>query len=307
MKQINIVEVGPRDGLQNESAAVSTEHKIELIENLAKAGLRRIEATSFVRPDRIAQLADAKELYTALRQRQKDASSSGPANLANVTLSALVPNLRGIQTALECDVQEVAVFTAASDDFTQKNIGCSIDESFDRFKDVFQLARQNSIAVRGYISTIIECPYAGKVAAEKVNDVCKRLLDAGCFEISLGETIGVAVPDELSRLLDLLLKSVPAEKLAGHFHDTRATALSLVFKALDYGITTFDSSAGGLGGCPYANGAAGNLATEDLLYSLHRSRYTTGVDLNKVVAASKALAPHLQKEPSSRVYLSIKK
>lgn len=301
-KQIQIIEVGPRDGLQNEKVPVPTEAKMQLIQDLSHAGLRRIEATSFVRADRIPQLADAAELYPALRELQKHDDA-----MEKTTLSALVPNERGMQTALQCNVQEVAVFTAASDAFTQKNIGCSIEESFDRFAGVMRLAREHSIPVRGYVSTVIECPYGGAVKPQVVVDVCNRLLDAGCFEISLGETIGVAVPDDLSRLLDLLVAQIPVEKLAGHYHDTRGTALSLIFRSLEYGMHKFDAAAGGLGGCPYARGAAGNLATEDLLYALHRSGYSTGVDLDAVVAASHRLALTIQKTPSSRVYLSAEK
>lgn len=301
-KKIQIIEVGPRDGLQNEKTSVPTAAKLQFIKDLSHAGLRRIEATSFVRADRIPQLADAEELYRSLRHGQQSDDA-----LSQTTLSALVPNLKGMQTALDCNVQEVAVFTAASDHFTQKNIGCSVDESFERFADVIRLAGENAIPVRGYVSTVIECPYAGPVDPQRVVDVCKRLLDVGCFEISLGETIGVAVPDDLSRLLDLLVPHVPVDRLAGHYHDTRGTALSLVFRSLEYGMQRFDSSAGGLGGCPYARGAAGNLATEDLLYALHRSGYETGVDLDAVIEASRRLAGTIQKTPSSRVYLSAEK
>jgi hydroxymethylglutaryl-CoA lyase len=301
-KKIQIIEVGPRDGLQNEKIFVPTEAKLQFIKDLARAGLRRIEVTSFVRPDRIPQLADATELYRSLREDQKVDEA-----LAQTTLSALVPNLRGMQTALEAGVQEVAIFTAASDAFTERNTGCSIEESFRRFADVIRLAQENRIPVRGYVSTIIECPYSGPVNPHRVIEVCKRLLDAGCYEISLGETIGVAVPDDLSRLLDLLIPQVPVEKLAGHYHDTRGTALSLVFRSLEYGMQKFDSSAGGLGGCPYASGAAGNLATEDLLYALDRSGYDTGVDLHAVIEASGNLAEKIQKMPVSRVYLSMEK
>ncbi|MBW7858662.1 MAG: hydroxymethylglutaryl-CoA lyase [Leptonema sp. (in: Bacteria)] len=297
--QVTIIEVGPRDGLQNESAAVDTDTKLKFIRSLANAGLTRIEATSFVRADRIPQLADAVELYKQLRTEQKENPT-----LKNVTFSTLVPNKKGMESAVECDVQEIAVFTAASDEFTQKNIGCSVNESFDRFADVVQIAKDHQIPIRGYVSTIIECPYSGKVKPQVVVDVCQRLLDIGCFEVSLGETIGVAVPNELSRLFDLLLKTIPADKLAGHYHDTRGTALSLVFRSLEYGLRKFDSSTGGLGGCPYAKGAAGNLATEDLVYSLERSGYSTGVSLPTLIEATRSLSESIGRKPTSRVWLS---
>lgn len=297
--QITIIEVGPRDGLQNEPTAVNTDTKLKLIRSLAATGLTRIEATSFVRADRIPQLADAADLYKQLRLDQKQDQA-----LNNVTFSALVPNKKGMETALECEVQEIAIFTAASDAFTQKNIGCSIAESFDRFADVIQIAKKNQIPIRGYVSTVIECPYSGKVRPQAVVTVCQQLIDVGCFEISLGETIGVAVPNELSQLLDVVCKSIPVNMLAGHYHDTRGTALSLVFRSLDYGIRKFDSSVGGLGGCPYAKGAAGNLATEDLVYSLERSGYQTGVSLSALIEATRSLSESIGRKPTSRVWLS---
>ncbi|MBL8021018.1 MAG: hydroxymethylglutaryl-CoA lyase [Leptospirales bacterium] len=294
MNRVRVYEVGPRDGLQNESQIVSTEAKVTFIEKLTAAGLDRIEAVSFVKPGAIPQMADASEVYRRIKN-------------GGAVYAGLVPNAKGMETALAAGIQEVAVFTAASESFTQKNINCTIDESFERFKDVIRLARENSIPVRGYVSTVVQCPYEGPVSPQKVSEVSSRLLEAGVYEISLGDTIGAAVPNDISRLLDVVLKNVSAEKLAGHFHDTRGTALANVFRSLDYGIRTFDSSAGGLGGCPYAPGASGNLATEDLLYSLHKSGYETGVNLEKIADASVFMRETLSRVPASRVFAALKR
>lgn len=288
--RIEIQEVGPRDGLQNEATPIAADKKVAFIAALARAGLRRIEATSFVRPGVIAQLSDAAEVYRAIPK------TSG------CIYSALVPNRRGMETALECGVQEVAVFTAASESFTKRNINCTIEESFLRFADVFELATAQSVKVRGYVSTVVDCPYEGPIAPERVAEIAGRLLDSGCYEVSLGETIGTAVPDDVARLLDAVLKLVPADKLAGHFHDTRGTALANVARSLDYGLRVFDSSAAGLGGCPYAPGAAGNLATEDLVYFLERSGFSTGVDLPALVGAAGHVLPQIGRASQSRVH-----
>ncbi len=290
MSTVVIYEVGPRDGLQNEHRVVPAEAKIRFVEKLIDAGLPKIEVTSFVRSGVIPQLSDASEVFAGVEKK--------PGRV----YAALVPNRKGMENGLKADLREAAIFTAASDAFTQKNINCTVDESIERFRDVFAAAEGRDVRVRGYVSTVVECPYAGPIAPERVAEVCKRLLDLGVYEISLGETIGVAVPDEVARLLDAVLKVVPAEKLAGHFHDTRGTALANVSRSLEYGLRTFDSSAGGLGGCPYAPGASGNLATEDLVYMLHRSGYETGVDIKKLVDASGYMREQLNRVPSSRVY-----
>ncbi len=292
--QIQIYEVGPRDGLQNEAQPVPTDAKIRYIEALTRAGHTRIEATSFVRPGVIPQLSDAHDVYTGLTKRD------------GVRYIALTPNRKGMENGLAAGLQEGAVFTAASEAFTKKNINATIAESIDRFREVMQLADDAQIPVRGYVSTIVECPYAGRVEPEAVLAVCRQLLELGVYQVSLGETIGVAVPDDIARLLDVLLKEIPGEKLAGHFHDTRGTALSNVYKAIEYGLHVFDASSGGLGGCPYAPGAAGNLATEDLVYALHRSGYETGVDLAALTAATTEIAGALGRQPSARAYLACK-
>ncbi len=289
---VTICEVGPRDGLQNEKSVIAPEAKIEFVNRLGDAGLRFIEVTSFVRPGVIPQLADASRVYPAVR---KDPGR---------VYIALVPNAKGFANALDVGLREAALFTAASESFTKKNINCTIAESLDRFAEVARLAHDAGVSLRGYVSTVVECPYEGAVAPAKVAEVCARLLDFGVREISLGETIGVAVPDDVSRLLDAVLRVVPVEKLAGHFHDTRGTALANVFRALEFGLTVFDASAGGLGGCPYAPGAAGNLATEDLVYALERSGIRTGVDLDKLVAASAFIEERLGRRVASRVYLA---
>lgn len=293
-EHIQIYEVGPRDGLQNEAQPVPAAAKIRYIEALAAAGHTRIEATSFVRPGAIPQLSDAHEVYTGIKKQ------------TGVSYIALTPNRKGMENGLAAGLQEGAVFTAASESFTKKNINVTIAESIDRFREVMQLAGEAQIPVRGYVSTVVECPYEGRIAPEAVLAVCLNLLETGVYQISLGETIGVAVPDDISRLLDVLLKEIPAEKLAGHFHDTRGTALAGVFRAIEYGLRIFDASSGGLGGCPYAPGAAGNLATEDLVYALHRSGYATGIDLAALTAATTGIADALGRQPTARAYLACK-
>ena len=290
--RISIVEVGPRDGLQNEKAIVPVDVKKHFIDLLVQSGEQRIEVTSFVRPGVIPQLADASELMAALGTDRQ-------------WFSALVPNRRGMEKALEAGLREVAVFTAASETFTKRNINASIAESLERFEEVFALAQSNNVRVRAYVSTVIECPYEGKIEPTRVLEVSEALLQMGAYEISLGETIGVAVPDEVSRLLEILLRKLPPERFAGHFHDTSGTALANVGCALQFGLRTFDSSAGGLGGCPYAPGAAGNLATEDLVYFLERSGWQTGVSLDKIVGASAYIYEKIGRGILSRVHASI--
>ena len=289
---VRVVEVGPRDGLQNEKAQVPTEQKIQFITMLADAGLPVVEATSFVSPRAIPQLSDASEVMARLKR------------IPTTEYPVLVPNLKGMERALAAGVRSVAVFTAASESFTRHNINASIAESLENFRPVVALARQEHVTVRGYISTVFGCPYEGSVAPEKVLAVAQALLEMGINELSLGDTIGVATPNQVVDVVGLLLDKgdIPAGSLAVHFHDTRGTALANVLMALQLGISIVDASAGGLGGCPYAPGAAGNLATEDLLYMLHGMGISTGVNLEKVVAATRFIAPLLGHAPTSKYY-----
>ena len=291
-RAVRVVEVGPRDGLQNEKAQVPTEQKIQFITMLADAGLPVVEATSFVSPRAIPQLSDASEVMARLKR------------IPTTEYPVLVPNLKGMERALAAGVRSVAVFTAASESFTRHNINASIAESLENFRPVVALARQEHVTVRGYISTVFGCPYEGSVAPEKVLAVAQALLEMGINELSLGDTIGVATPNQVVDVVGLLLDKgdIPAGSLAVHFHDTRGTALANVLMALQLGISIVDASAGGLGGCPYAPGAAGNLATEDLLYMLHGMGISTGVDLEKVVAATRFIAPLLGHAPTSKYY-----
>jgi isopropylmalate/homocitrate/citramalate synthase len=278
---VKIVEVGPRDGLQNEKATVPTEAKVDYITTLADAGLRVIEAGAFVSPKWVPQMADTDEVY---RNIPKDPGVDYP---------VLVPNMKGLERAIDAGVKSIAIFTAASDTFNQRNINMSIDESFANYAPVTARALAERIRVRGYISTAFGCPYEGDVPPEKVLEVSARLLDLGCYEVSVGDTIGVGTPMQVQGVIGMLLQVIPAQKLAMHFHDTRGTALANTLAALEMGIATFDASSGGLGGCPYAPGASGNLATEDLVYMLDRMAIETGVNLERLVAASSIVAPYL--------------
>jgi isopropylmalate/homocitrate/citramalate synthase len=278
---VKIVEVGPRDGLQNEKATVPTEAKVDYITTLADAGLRVIEAGAFVSPKWVPQMADTDEVY---RNIPKDPGVDYP---------VLVPNMKGLERAIDAGVKSIAIFTAASDTFNQRNINMSIDESFANYAPVTARALAERIRVRGYISTAFGCPYEGDVPPEKVLEVSARLLDLGCYEVSVGDTIGVGTPMQVQGVIGMLLQVIPAQKLAMHFHDTRGTALANTLAALEMGIATFDASSGGLGGCPYAPGASGNLATEDLVYMLDRMAIDTGVNLERLVAASSIVAPYL--------------
>lgn len=291
-RAVRVVEVGPRDGLQNEKVQIPTEQKIQFINLLSEAGLPVIEATSFVSPRAIPQLADATAVMAGITRR--------PA----VVYPVLVPNMKGMERALAAGVRAIAVFTAASESFTQHNINTTIAQSLENFRPVIALAKQEGIATRGYISTVFGCPYEGRVDPQAVRRVAHALLEMGVDELSLGDTIGVATPNQVVEILGLLMEQdqIAAEKLAVHFHDTRGTALANVLMALQMGIFIIDSSAGGLGGCPYAPGAAGNLATEDLLYMLHGMGIQTGVDLEKVVAATSFIAPYLGHAPTSKYY-----
>ncbi len=287
-RKVRVVEVGPRDGLQNESEIIATAAKIQFIELLNQAGFATIEVTSFVSPRAIPQLADAAQVYSAVTRRP------------GTTYPVLVPNRQGMERALAAGVRAIAVFTAASEAFTQANIHMTIAESIAAFTPVMEMARAEGVSVRGYISTAFGCPYQGVVAPESVVDVAQQLLDLGVDELSIGDTIGVATPNQVMDLVPRLASIADLDRLALHFHDTRGTALANVLAGLEQGITIFDSAAGGAGGCPYAPGAAGNLATEDLLYMLHGMGIATGIDLDAVVAASRYLAPHLSRPLTSK-------
>ncbi|HLW59438.1 MAG TPA: hydroxymethylglutaryl-CoA lyase [bacterium] len=287
-RKVRVVEVGPRDGLQNEPHTLPVASKVQFIERLARAGLPVIEAGAFVHPARVPQMADTEEVFRQLGRLR------GP------VFSALVPNRLGMERALGCGVRAVAVFTAASEAFTRHNINMGIDESLLRFREVLRLAAPAGVPVRAYISTAWWCPYTGRVSPDAVRRVGIALAEMGCYEISLGDTIGAATPGEVTALLDALGRDLSPGMLAVHFHDTRGTALANVLAALLWGISTVDSSAGGLGGCPYAPGASGNLATEDLLYMLHGMGIETGVNLYEVAEASRLLAGALGHSLPSR-------
>ncbi|MEO8032859.1 MAG: hydroxymethylglutaryl-CoA lyase [Acidobacteriota bacterium] len=278
---VKIVEVGPRDGLQNEKVTIPTEAKVAYITALGDAGLRVIEAGAFVSPKWVPQMADSAEVY---RDIPKDPGVEYP---------VLVPNMRGLDRAIECGVKSIAIFTASSETFNKRNINMSIDESFENYAPVAARALAEGIRVRGYVSTAFGCPYEGEVAPEKVLEVSARLLDLGCYEVSIGDTIGVGTPMQVQGVAGILLQVIPSSRLAMHFHDTRGTALANTLAALEMGIAIFDASAGGLGGCPYAPGASGNMATEDLVYLLNGMAIESGVDLPKLVAASAIVAPYL--------------
>jgi hydroxymethylglutaryl-CoA lyase len=292
-KHVTVVEVGPRDGLQNEKTTIPTEIKVRFIDALSDTGLSVIEATSFVNPKAIPQLADAEDVMRAIKRRP------------GTRYSALVPNERGLERALAAGATEVAVFTAASEEFNRRNINATIDKSIDRFVPVVKRAKQDGIRVRGYISMCFGSPFKETIAPARVVEVAMRLDALGIDEISIGDTIGVATPNQVVELVALLTARLDVGRLAMHFHDTRGTALANVLAALETGIAIFDSSAAGLGGCPYAPGASGNLATEDLLYMLHGMGIKTGVSLEGVVAASTLIAGALDHAPTSKYYQAV--
>jgi hydroxymethylglutaryl-CoA lyase len=293
-EHVTVYEVGPRDGLQNEAETIPVEARVEFIDRLTDAGLPAIEVGSFVSPKAIPQLSDTAAVYRRIHR------ASG------VRYPALVPNLQGFDRALASGVREIAVFTAASETFNRNNINAGVDESIERFRPVVARAQEEKIRVRGYVSTAFGCPYEGDVAPEAVREVIHKLLDLPVDEISVGDTIGVATPSDVFDVIETLYESgVTRGVLALHFHDTRGTALANVYAGLQCGVTTYDSSAGGLGGCPYAPGAAGNLATEDLLYLLEGLGIETGVTLAKVVEASRFLAGHLGHRPPGRYLASV--
>ena len=285
-QHVTVVEVGPRDGLQNEAAILSADVKVAFVDALSAAGLLVIEATAFVSPKAIPQLADGEDVFRRIAKRP------------GVRYPVLVPNEKGLDRALAAGVREIAVFTAASETFNRRNINASIDESFARFAPVLARAQSAGMRVRGYVSCAFGCPYEGPVAPEAVARVAARLVEIGCSEVSVGDTIGIGVPAQVPEVVGRTVEAgVPIERLALHFHDTRGTALTNVAEGLRAGVRIFDSSAGGLGGCPYAPGAAGNVATEDLLELLHGTGYETGVDSSAVAGASRVIAAAIRLRP----------
>jgi hydroxymethylglutaryl-CoA lyase len=292
-QRVKIVEVGPRDGLQNESQLVPAAVKVELIDRLGMAGLKTIEAAAFVSPKWVPQMGDAAEVMANLPRR------------AGVSYPVLVPNMKGFEQALAAGVEEIAVFAAASEAFSQKNINCSIAESLARFRPVAEAARQHGIRVRGYVSCVVGCPYQGEVQPAAVAEVAARLLEMGCYEISLGDTIGVGTPGAVQRMLDEVVLLVPVERLAGHYHDTWGMALANIYASLGRGVAVFDASVAGLGGCPYAAGASGNVATEDVVYLMNGLGIGTGIDLDRLVDAGAYICAELGREPTSKVARAI--
>lgn len=287
--KVRIVEVGPRDGLQNETRKVSTRAKIELIRRLGEAGLKTIEATAFVSPKWVPQMADAAKVLAGIERR------------ADVSYPVLTPNLKGLEAALAAGATEVAVFGAASEAFSQKNINCSIAESLERFRPVAAAAKDAGVKLRGYVSCVLGCPYQGEVAPLAVADVAHALFDMGCHEISLGDTIGSGTPEKTKSMIEAVARRVPLKKVAGHFHDTWGMAIANIYAALQLGVATFDSSVAGLGGCPYAAGASGNVATEDLVWLLRGLNIETGVDLEALIDTGAWISDELGREPNSKV------
>ncbi|WP_342651298.1 hydroxymethylglutaryl-CoA lyase [Pseudomonas sp. REB1044] len=287
--QVRLVEVGPRDGLQNESRPISVADKVRLVDDLSNAGLRYIEVGSFVSPKWVPQMAGSAEVFAGIRQQP------------GVTYAALAPNLRGFEDAVAAGVREVAVFAAASEAFSQRNINCSISQSLQRFGPIMDAARQQQVRVRGYVSCVLGCPYEGRVDAAQVAAVARALHDMGCYEVSLGDTLGTGTAGDTRRLFEVVSAQVPREQLAGHFHDTYGQALANVYASLLEGISVFDSSVAGLGGCPYAKGATGNIATEDVLYLLQGLGIETGVDLDTLIMAGQRISQVLGRDNGSRV------
>jgi hydroxymethylglutaryl-CoA lyase len=288
-RDVKIVEVGPRDGLQSEPAAVPTATKIALIERLADAGLAVVEATAFVSPKWIPQMADNAQVLAGLRRKP------------GVAYPVLVPNMKGFDAALAAGATEIAVFGAASETFSRKNTNCSIAESFERFQPVTQAAQAHGLRVRGYVSCVTGCPYEGAVPPAKVADVAARLVELGCYEVSLGDTIGVGTPGKIRAMIEAVAERVPVERLAGHYHDTYGQALANVYASLECGVGVFDASVAGLGGCPYAPGASGNVATEDVVYLLDGLGVQTGVDLDRLIDTGEFICAALGRQTTSKV------
>jgi hydroxymethylglutaryl-CoA lyase len=294
-KKIKIVEVGPRDGLQNEQQPISAEVKIELIHRLVDTGLSYIEAGSFVNPKWVPQMAGSDEVFKGIERTD------------GVTYAALIPNFQGFERAVALQASEVAIFAAASESFSQKNINCSIDESLDRFVPIMEAAKSTGLPVRGYISCVVGCPYEGEVDAKKVAEVAVRLHDMGCYEVSLGDTTGVGAPGSITRVIETVAEKVSTHRLAVHFHDTYGQALTNIYAALQMGIDVVDSSVAGLGGCPYAKGASGNVATEDLVYMLNGLGIEHGVNLDKLIEAGRFITEKLGRENGSKVARALTK
>ncbi|MCH7880978.1 MAG: hydroxymethylglutaryl-CoA lyase [Proteobacteria bacterium] len=294
-QKVKIVEVGPRDGLQNEAQSVPIEVKIRLIEKLVDAGLPVVESGAFVSPKWVPQMASSGDVFAGIEKR------------AGVSYPMLVPNMKGLEAAIEAGVEEIAVFAAASETFSQRNINCSIEESLERFRDVAKKASAENLRIRGYISCVLGCPYEGEVSIETVSEVAARLLDQGCYEISLGDTIGVGTADRAQALVERVSKTVPVSQLAAHFHDTYGQGLANLYAVLQSGISVIDSSVAGLGGCPYAKGASGNVATEDVVYMLDGMNIETGVDMQKLLDAGQYINEFLGRESASRAALALSK
>lgn len=292
LNDIKIVEVGPRDGLQNETTLLPAEDKIEFINRLSETGLRHIEAGSFVSAKWVPQMASSDDVFNKIKRAP------------SVTYAALTPNMVGMQSAIESGANEVAVFTAASEQFCQTNINCSIEESINRFIPLMRLAKEHNIKVRGYVSCIMGCPYEGDIALKNVLDTSRKLLELGCYEVSLGDTIGVGTANKVKTLLKLLKHEFSTEQLAVHFHDTYGQALTNIYASLDEGITTIDTSVAGLGGCPYAKGASGNIATEDVVYMLNGLGLRSGVNLEKLIEAGNYICKQLNRQNGSKVALA---
>jgi hydroxymethylglutaryl-CoA lyase len=294
-KKVKIVEVGPRDGLQNEQQPISAEVKIELIHRLVGSGLGYIEAGSFVNPKWVPQMAGSDEVFQGIERTD------------GVTYAALIPNFQGFERAVALQASEVAIFAAASESFSQKNINCSIDESLDRFVPIMEAAKSTGLPVRGYISCVVGCPYEGEVDAKKVAEVATRLHDMGCYEVSLGDTTGVGTPGSITGVIEAVAEKVSIHRLAVHLHDTYGQALANIYAALQMGIDVVDSSVAGLGGCPYAKGASGNVATEDLVYMLNGLGVEHGVDLDKLIEAGRFITEKLGRENGSKVARALTK
>ena len=286
---VRLIEVGPRDGLQNEALPISVADKVQLVDALTDAGLGYIEVGSFVSPKWVPQMAGSAEVFAQIRRKP------------GVVYGALAPNMRGFEDAVAAGVKEVAVFAAASEAFSQRNINCSISESLARFVPIIEAARQHGISVRGYVSCVLGCPYEGQVSPQQVAQVAQELFAMGCYEVSLGDTIGTGTPTATRTMFEAVTAYVPREKLAGHFHDTYGQALVNIYASLQEGIAVFDSSIAGLGGCPYAKGASGNVATEDVLYMLNGMGIDTGVDMNKLLLAGEHICQVLGRVTGSRV------
>ncbi|HET6158423.1 MAG TPA: hydroxymethylglutaryl-CoA lyase [Dongiaceae bacterium] len=291
--QVRVVEVGPRDGLQNEAKPVALETKVELINRLSESGLPAIEAGAFVSPKWVPQMADSAEVFRRIKQKP------------GISYPVLVPNVKGLELALAAGVQEIAVFGAASESFSQRNINCSIEESLERFAHVTDAAQSAGLKVRGYVSCVLGCPYEGEIAPEAVARVARALVGMGCYEVSLGDTIGIGTPAKAQRMIEIVAAEVDIRHLAAHFHDTYGQALANLLAVLQMGVAVVDASVSGLGGCPYAPGASGNVATEDVVYMLHGLGIATGIDLDKLVEAGAFISQALGRAPGSKAAMAL--